>query len=209
MTGVWFISYLVLWLMVIALLIVVITLARQIGLLHRRLRPHGARMTNAGPEIGEQAPELKGVTLQGRNIALESCRDKQTLLVFVSPTCTSCAELAPALRSIWKSERTTLQVFLVSLSGDEKANREFIARHKLVNIPCIVSRSLGLQYNVTSSPYGVLIDNQGVVRAKGIVNHLEHLESLLNAANMEHASWEDLLRAHQQDEAMATNTTRQ
>lgn len=199
MTGTWLISYLALWLVVMLLLFALFVLARQIGLLHRRIGPLGARMTNAGPAVGERVPALHAVDLQGRPVELGYTRGKQTLVVFVSATCTSCTELAPAIRSIWKSERATHDVVLVSLGGDETTNRAFVARHKLSDIPYVVSSDLGLAYQVLTTPYGLLIDQQGILRAKGIVNHLEHLESLLNAAQLGHPSVESFYRAQHGD----------
>jgi len=208
MSGIWLISYLSLWIIVIVLFLVVLTLARQVGLLHGRLRPTGALMANAGPEVGEQAPEINATDLHGQEVSLGSNRGKKTLLVFVSATCRSCDDLVPAVRSIWKSERAALDLLLVGLSGDEIANREFIARHKLGNIPYVLSRSLGLAYRVTSPPYSVLIDEQGVVRAKGVVNHIEHLESLLNAAELGHSSVESFFQAQYDNQStIATDTT--
>jgi methylamine dehydrogenase accessory protein MauD len=190
MNGIWLISYLALWLIVALLFLGVVVLARQIGLLHRRLVPASARMMNYGPKIGERAPIVTTVDAQGREVSLGVARGKQTLLVFMSATCPSCAELAPALKSVWKSERDSVEVVVVSLGGDEKTNRNFVTRHKLDDIPYVLSKALGNEYNVLAPPYGVLIDETGVVRSKGVVNHLDHLESLLEAARIGHPSLE-------------------
>lgn len=192
MTGLWLVSYIGLWLVTGFLLLTVFALARQIGLLHKRIAPFGARMTNAGVKIGERAPEVKAVDMAGQPLVLGSNRTKQTLVVFISASCASCAEMAPALRSIWKSERSQLDLVLVSLEESATLNQEFIAEHKLSGIPYIASRDTALAYGVMNAPYGILFDQQGVVRAKGVVNHMEHLESLLNAAQMQHPSAESL-----------------
>lgn len=191
------ISYFALWGMVILLLLAVAVLGRQVGLLHRRLGPHNARMTNAGPEIGHVAPAIHALDLAGRQVTLASDRARQTLLVFISATCSVCGDLMPALQSIWRSERKHLEVILVSLNGDEKMNRDFIGKHRLEEIPYIVSKELGTQYAVTSPPYGLLIDVQGQVRAKGVINHLDHLESLLEAAQSGYSSMETWAIARQ------------
>jgi methylamine dehydrogenase accessory protein MauD len=181
MDGIWLVSYFALWMVVTLLLLSILVLARQVGLINRRLPAARARMENAGPKIGEQAPEVESVDLYGREVTLGSKRGKQTLLVFISAACASCDELAPAIRSISKSERENLEVLLVSVGGDESANRSFVARHKLREIPYVVSQNLNLLYNVAAPPYAILIDEYRVVLAKGVVNHLEHLESLINA----------------------------
>lgn len=190
MNGIWLISYLALWVVVLFSLLALFVLARQIGLLHRRFGPANARMENEGLEIGEVAPELNAFDLQGQEVSLGSKRGKETLFVFMSATCPACQELAPALRSISASERGSLEVVVVSLDSDEAKNRDFVARHKLEKIPYVVSQGLSLQYKVFAPPYGLLIDKHGVVRAKGVVNHLEHLESLINAADSGYPSME-------------------
>ncbi len=190
MNGIWLVSYLALWLTVIFLLLAVLVLARQVGLLHRRLAPAGARMENAGLNIGEAAPELNALDLEGKPVSLGSKRGKWTLLVFVSPACQSCNGLGPALRSIWRNEHSTTEVVLISLAGDEKMNRDYVSRYKLQGIPFVVSQTIGLQYKVLAPPYGLLIDRDGIVRAKGVVNHLEHLESLINAGESGYPSME-------------------
>jgi methylamine dehydrogenase accessory protein MauD len=44
-----------------------------------------------------------------------------------------------------------------------------------------LSRELGLAYQVGKLPYAVLIDADGVLRAKGLINTREHVESLFEA----------------------------
>lgn len=207
MNGVWLISYLALWLLVIFALVAVLALARQIGLLHRRLSVPSARMESAGPEIGELVPELAARDLLGRKTTLGGARGKQTLLAFVSPRCISCDDLAPALRSVWKSEHRTVEVILVGIGGDEKSNRDFIARHALEDIPFLASNEIGTQYRVLAPPYALLIDKDHKLLAKGVVNHMEHLESLLNVARGGYPSIDAYLEEqYKTDTATALNT---
>ncbi len=65
--------------------------------------------------------------------------------------------------------------------GDERKHREFIAKQKLQSYPYVLSSDLGMAYRVQRLPYAVLIDASGVVRAKGLVNNREQLESLFSA----------------------------
>lgn len=202
MTGIWLASYAILWLLMLLLTLVVIALARQIGLLHKRLRPVGARMTNSGPEIGDRMSGLiKGLDIWGQVIELQVKPLRQTRLVFVSPRCTSCGELAPALRSLWKSERARLDLVIIGIRGEVEENRSFVAQYKLDRIPFAISRTAAHEYSITTTPYGVLIDQQSSIRAKGIVNNIDHLESLLNAAELGHPSWDSLMGGdHDQSE---------
>lgn len=211
MSSIWLISYLALWLVVGFLLLAVVTLARQVGLLHRRLPPVGARLMNAGPEIGAPVPELTVVDLQGRSINLGGARARQTLALFVSPSCPACAGLMPALRSLWQSERRILDVFVISPIGDEEANRRFAERHRLGPIPVIVSPAAGQAYRVATLPYALLIDGRGFVQTKGLVNTREQLESLLHAADRGYPSVERLIEAEEDqarvEQAQGTGVT--
>jgi len=47
---------------------------------------------------------------------------------------------------------------------------------------------------VSRLPYAVLIDERGVIRAKGLVNSREHLESLFNAKELGVGTVQDYIR---------------
>ena len=63
-----------------------------------------------------------------------------------------------------------------------------VREHKLEGFPYVVSPVVGMTYQVGKLPYAVLIDELGIVRAKGLVNSREHLESLLVAKETGYAS---------------------
>lgn len=195
MPVIWLISYLSLWLLVVLLLLAVLVLARQVGMLHARLGPTGARMVNAGPEIGELAPQITALDLSGHDFTLGSARGKPTLMLFFTTSCSTCASLTPAIKALWKSEHDKLEIALVSMYSSDDETRQFVAQHKLTRISCTTSPEVSLEYRISSPPYGLLIDEERVVRAKGIVNNSEHLESLLNVIQLGHTSMEDWLKA--------------
>jgi len=152
-------------------------------------------MTNAGPEIGAVAPRVTAADLAGRSFDLGGERSRPLLLVFLSATCGTCAEVAPAVRTLWKSERERMDIMIVSLYSAAEEAAGFVTRYKLDEIPCLVSEGLDYEYRVYSPPYAVLIDEEGVIRSKGIVNHLEHLESLVNVLDLGHKSIQAWLNA--------------
>jgi methylamine dehydrogenase accessory protein MauD len=178
MSDIWLASYIVLWGLVVALTVVVLAMVRLVGLLYRRFPPYGARMTNVGPSIGDQLPLLEGVGLAGGPIEASPAR-RARLLLFVSPSCGACAELAPAIKSIWRSDRQEVGITLVGIDGDDGANLDFRTRHGLRDVPFVLAPRWAVDNGVTSTPYAVVADGNGIVRAKGVVNHLEHLDSVL------------------------------
>lgn len=198
MEGFWLVSYVALWLFMVVIGCIVLALARQIGILHARLGPVGARMINAGPEIGDAAPSIKAIDIAGRSVTLGAQRGKRTLLLFLSPGCPRCGELLPALRTWHHTESNDLEIVLVSQEPDREANEAFIAQHQLTAIPFVISQDLGVQYHIGIIPYAVLVDRLGRVRAKGLVNNAPHLESLLNAEEIGHPSVQSAIGVRQQ-----------
>jgi methylamine dehydrogenase accessory protein MauD len=106
-----------------------------------------------------------------------------TLVFFVSPTCPVCKKLLPVLRSSAKVESAWLRVVLAS-DGDEAKQRAFYEKAELADFPYVLSAELGMAYKVGKLPFAVLIDETGRVRAKGLINSREQLESLFTAKDL-------------------------
>lgn len=188
------VSNLLLWVLVIALAAVVFALLRQIGVLHERIAPAGALTGAAGPRVGEQAPVLEVVDWAGRRrrIGAPDPDDRSTLLFFLSPSCPVCRSLLPALHSLRRAEDGRLQLVLAS-DGPRAEHEAYVREHALERESYVLSTPLGLAYQVAALPYAVLLDARGVVRAKGLVNTREHLESLFEARERGVASVQDYL----------------
>ena len=60
-------------------------------------------------------------------------------------------------------------------------HKDFISKQKLQGYPYVLSSDLGMAYRVQRLPFAVVIDAAGTVKAKGLVNNREQLESLFNA----------------------------
>jgi methylamine dehydrogenase accessory protein MauD len=164
----------------LVLAVLVFGLARQVGVLHERVAPMGAMTSDRGPEVGELAPTLSAVTLAGDPVAVggPSSRGRSGLLLFVSPACPVCKKLLPIACSFANAER--LDVLLVG-DGDVTEQRKMVQQLALESFPYINSPQVGMAFHVGKLPYAILIDAEGVIRAKGLVNNREHLESLLVA----------------------------
>jgi methylamine dehydrogenase accessory protein MauD len=186
------ISNVVLWLLVLALATLVLALARQVGVLHERIAPAGALMLNRGLTVGEPAPVLEVADLEGQAHQLGSPRadGRSTLLLFVSPSCPVCKTLLSAVKSSARDERTWMDVILAS-DGDRAEQREFVRAQGLDGIPYVVSAALGLAYQVSRLPFAALLDEKGILRARGLVNSREHLESLFEAKRLGVASLQE------------------
>ena len=188
------ISNILLWLLVLGLGGAVILLARQVGLLHERITPVGALMVAKTVRVGEKAPAFRLPSLTGGEVAIGDKRadGASTLLFFVSPTCPVCATLLPTLRLLVK-QTPHLRLVLAS-DGDADEQRAFIERKGLGDLPYMLSEQLGIAFGVSKLPYGVLIDGEGSLRAHGLVNNREHIESLLEAEREGVASIQEYMK---------------
>lgn len=179
MSGIWLVSYVILWSVVIMLVLISLALARQVGLIHRRLPPPPARATLDGPAIGNPMEAFTIRAPDGQVFTVGGAAHRQRLFVFVGAGCSACEDLAPSLSSFAKSDRNTTDLVLVSVAGDESENRQFVKRHRLQGVPFVLAPQAAEFYRVAGTPYALLVDEAGIVQAKGIANHLDHLESML------------------------------
>ena len=186
------ISNLLLWLAVLALLLMVFALSRQIGILYERIAPMGALMMDSGPKVGEAAPLFDLHTLDGNSLQIGGARSQNTLLFFLSPTCPVCKKLLPVIKSIKKAEGNALAVVLAS-DGNAPEHEAFRRRAELNAFPYVLSAELGMRYQVSKLPYAILIDARGVIRGKGLVNSREQLDSLFVAKDLGVSSVQDYL----------------
>jgi methylamine dehydrogenase accessory protein MauD len=186
------VSNVVLWVLVLALLVVVFALARQIGILYERVAPMGALVIDSGPKVGEAAPHFALPTLDGRTVTVGAAGSHSQLLFFLSPTCPVCKKLLPILKSIAGAEGAWLRIVLAS-DGEPQEHWDFYRRASLADFPYVLSAELGMAFRVGKLPYAVLIDEGGRVRAKGLVNSREQLESLFTAKDLNVASVQEYL----------------
>ena len=185
------VSNIALWIGFLAMVVINLALARQIGVLYERVAPAGALMMNQKLEVGARAPELAVPVLDGDILEVGRAGDKSQLLFFLSPDCPVCNELTPALKSAAKAESDWLDVVLAS--DGELDHRAYAKRKGLQNFPYVVSELLGKTYGVAKLPYAVLIDEAGIIASMGIINSREHLESLFEAKERKVASIQEYM----------------
>lgn len=183
-------------LVVLVLVFAVIALARQIGILHTRLAPAGALMTTSGPKLGEKISNMSIPDIHGKPVEIgatggNALSGKAQLLLFVSPSCPICKELVPTAKSMARSENVSL--IFGSDGGQADQHLQYIEKMDLQKYPYIVSLELGMRFEVAKLPYAVLIDDQGILRSKGLVNSREHLESLVHAMQSGYESIQDYM----------------
>lgn len=186
------ISNVILWVIVLALVLVVLALSRQIGVLYERVAPMGALTMDKGPQVGDAAPVMELQDLRGRAVTVGVAGPRSQLIFFMSPTCPVCKKLLPILKSIQSSEGQWVDIMLAS-DGEMPEHLAFYQKAQLDAFPYVLSTQLGMGFQISKLPYAVLIDENGVVRGKGLVNSREQLESLFTAKDLGVASAQEYL----------------
>lgn len=186
------ISEILQWLVILALGVAGLAIARQVGVLHVRVAPAGALDAGHGPAIGEAAPRLDLTTIAGAPITIGGATTTPALrlMLFVSAQCPLCKSLIPVAKSFARAER----VDLVFIGDDDAAiQRALIAKFEIESYPFVNGAETGMAFHVEKLPHAVLLDAGGVVLAKGLVNSREHLESLVVAHEMGVASVQEYI----------------
>jgi methylamine dehydrogenase accessory protein MauD len=189
------VSNIVLWVVVIVLALVVLALARQVGILHERVAPAGALQPTEGPKVGERTEPMRLNDLQGNPVSVGGVDPggRATLVLFISPTCPVCKSLVPTAKSLAKTEASRLRLVFAS-DGDRPEQHAAYAKDlRIDGYPYVLSQALGLTYHVGKLPFALLIGADGSLQSKGLVNTREHLESLVEAMDSGIANLQDYL----------------
>jgi methylamine dehydrogenase accessory protein MauD len=188
------VSQTLLWIVVILQGVTILALARQIGVLHDRVAPAGALINGAGPGVGEQSPRIEVHALAGNAITVggKLAAGRALLLLFVSSTCPICKKLIPIAQHFAKSER--LDVLFVG-DADAAEQRKLIAQFELDERCFVNGPEVGMTYRIDKLPYAVLLDEAGMIAAKGLVNSREHFESLIVARESGYATIQSYLKS--------------
>ena len=162
-------------------LLVVLSFARELGIILVRIGPAYSKETASGPAVGERLEPFEITDLQGNNHWVSTTKFRHQLLLFLSPACSNCKELLPGLHTLAKDYRDSVQVFAVS-SGEQTPEDYENAKRlgPLVPYVCRAELHSDSEFAIHGTPYAVLLDSSNSVVSKGMVNNLQHLESLLS-----------------------------
>jgi methylamine dehydrogenase accessory protein MauD len=171
-------STVALWLVVIVQTFLILSLFRYLGLLLNRLPAQG-------PALGRPAPRREVVDIEGRRYILGEASTRHRVLLFTSPKCPWCEKLAPEIAAFASSLSPEHVLLLVLSNGTRPEEARSYAERISSGAPLrlAIAPELFESYAVPGTPYGLLIDKEGVVRTKGTTNTRTDLETLLRIPN--------------------------
>jgi peroxiredoxin len=140
--------------------------------------------TAEGLPVGSEAPPFELPDLAGRRVALADLRGRRALLIFFSPECSFCRQLAPELAGLPPEGEGGRPAPVIVTTGDPEANRALVAEH---GIRCPVLRQehgneIAALYGALGTPLGYLVDEHGIL-ASPMVMGADHILALAKAPN--------------------------
>jgi methylamine dehydrogenase accessory protein MauD len=179
MSGIWLITYIALWGIVLFQGLVIFVLMRQLGIIYLGTAQGVAR---DGIAPGQRAPDFALPDLSGGIRTLADFQGRSLLLVFGSTSCAPCRGLVPDLNVFAKQHAGDIDA-LFAIRGTANEAQRFVDELELqVPVGVFNDEELPEKYKARVTPFAFLIDGEGVVRAKGLSNNMSHLDMLLKAA---------------------------
>jgi methylamine dehydrogenase accessory protein MauD len=178
------ISFAALWLVVLFLGFLLLGALRAMGLLRWRLEQLEAttpsRIGRGGLKPGKKAPDFTLPSVAGGEVSLHDFAGRRVFLVFTQSGCKPCHRIVPELNKLQRAG--DVQVLVVN-NGEVEATRQW-AGEAGACFPVLVQQqfSVSKRYEMYATPFAFLIDEQGVIASKGIINNGQHIGFVLSGA---------------------------
>jgi len=119
--------------------------------------------TLAALPAGAEAPAFELPDLHGRRVSLEQYRGRRVVLIFFSPTCPICQEMAPELARL-SPDASDRPVPVIVTVGEPEANRALVSEHG-IRCPVLLDEAnrVNALYQPEGTPAAYLIDELGLI----------------------------------------------
>jgi hypothetical protein len=171
MTGMWAIAFALQWILLLLLAVLMIGTLRYLGFVQRNIHlvTHYASRFDTGDHLSNfKLPSLAGLPVVS-DILFDT--NQQTILLFLSTTCSGCSSVISFLVNLVKKEGG-LKKFgwsIVAVYTGPYTSREAVERHvapELLNeITILVDEKgeIGQKYDIRSFPIGIAVNRFGRV----------------------------------------------
>ena len=178
------VSNLTLWVVAAVLGFLLLGALRALAMLRWRVEQMEAttpsRLGRSGLRPGTRAPDFTLPTTSGDEVSLPRYANRKLLLVFMQPGCGPCHGIVPELNRL--HDVGDIQVLVIH-NGATEAVREWIKQNR-PRFPVVVQDhfTLSKRYEAFATPFAFLIDERGVISARGIVSTQQYLGFVLAGA---------------------------
>ena len=165
----------------IGLAVVVLSLARQVGILHDRLSPAGMQRSRNEIQPGDVVPTEGLTAISGATADLAG---KQAALLFMSAECPICKNVLPAFEDAVAAsgfEPYWVADGMPGPSGEVPDYGRYAAEQRLDEDRLLISQELALTLGVQQIPALVLLDGEQKLVAREVLNGPRQLAGLFAA----------------------------
>lgn len=197
MSTAFYVSYGVLWVLVIVLSVLLLLVYRHFGMMALGTIQGVQR---DGIPVGDKAPDITATTDTARQVVLKPGSSKPALVVFASPDCEPCTVVLPYLNNLYGKE--SAPELMVLVPGPAETAERMNAEHRLL-FECLAEDGSGAfdAYRVRVTPFAFVVGPDGRILAKGLCSEPLMVRDLLAAAGLdEGAAPEPLPLAPQREE---------
>lgn len=177
----WLIAAVVVQFIVIAVLaLVVLSLARQVGILHERTAPAGLSTKAADSiPIGGSLAAMQLPTLSDDGLLLApGARQETTTLLFVSADCPICRSVLPAYQQALTAD-SQLSGWWVGDGSDAQQFADYTRAQAIAPERALLSQDLGLQLGIRELPALVVLDSDNRLLLREVLTGPRELETAL------------------------------
>lgn len=184
MTGFWLVSYIVLWLLVLALGALLLLLYRHFGMMSLGTLEGVQR---DGLPLGAEAPAISGIEANGTNASWQPKTGSYQMLLFGSPDCEPCSAIMPFAQQL-ANARTNVTVATVVQGPKSEAVRMVDKHHPTFQTIADDGSGSFPRFRVRVTPFGFVIGPDGRVLAKGLCSDPARMRMLLQSAGLQDAA---------------------
>lgn len=176
MNAFFWISYTILWLLVVPLVLLNLVLFRQLGIM---VMGTARGVNQSGIPVGRKLPKAETSTLYGKPWTTEALYGNSAIMLFASPTCKECARILPEFGAVAKQYGVKPILLLFATAAQGEAYMQAMEYDEEV---LLVTPELAERLDVEVTPFAYAVDPGGMIRHKGLVNSREQLEAYVRAA---------------------------
>ena len=174
------------FIILIGLAVVVLSLARQVGILHERLSPAGMQRSRTEIQPGDVVPAQSLTTISDAPVNFSG---QPSALLFMSAECPICKSVLPAFEDAVNSSGFApfwVADGLPGPSGEMPDYARYAVDQRLNEDRLVVSQELGLALGVTQIPALVLIDAEQKLIVREVLNGPRQVATIFSALEISH-----------------------
>lgn len=168
MPTIFYVSYALLWLLVVFESVLVLGLARAVS--RRAPQPQSASKNGlpggSHPKIGQPVPHFSAIDVSGRKVDEGSLPRSLSALLFVTPSCTTCMASLDEVNALHAKVDGSL---VIVCRGGLEDCRHLREAYQLNGVPILVDqdRAVSNAFDVQVTPTAVLVGSTGLIRTYG------------------------------------------